>query len=206
MMRLLDRERQNIQANLDRTVTLKTKSLVSLRFYSNSYGVLILHNIIRIQKWFRACRQRWFFKNLLRQERDRQWAKLHIQLNDMTDTIEVLARKVEDKNTKHMEESVRDKAKEQFEEAQRKKTQESKAKAIMKFEAAMVPLVTRSLKAATVKTLSEVKTPIFNRNFTQLIIDADSSDSCGNSKQPKKTIKNSKSFNVPRGGRYANIL
>ena len=60
------------------------------------------------------------------------------------------------------EASNRDKVKEKFEEASRRAHQEQKAFAILKFETSLQSMLQRTLKVAVIKTLADVKKPIFH--------------------------------------------
>ena len=66
IMVLLHREKKYILENYKQTVALKERSLDHLKFYAEKYHETILNSIVRIQKWFRFCRSRKFFKTLLR--------------------------------------------------------------------------------------------------------------------------------------------
>ena len=66
MLELLSRERNNILGNYKRIVKMKTQSMLNLEFLTDKFENLIIANILRIQRWFRAKQSKKFFKNVLR--------------------------------------------------------------------------------------------------------------------------------------------
>ena len=83
MLLLISRERNNILENLKRTTALRSQSFTKLKFYTETYCKTILTEIVRIQKWYRLCRSRYFFRTLLRADLDKNKQLLNEQLEDM---------------------------------------------------------------------------------------------------------------------------
>ena len=56
VVKLLERDRREIQKLIWQSTVLKKRSLNKLKFYNEAYMELVFKSIVRIQKWFRACR------------------------------------------------------------------------------------------------------------------------------------------------------
>ena len=119
-MVLLDRERTSLIHNLRGTEQLKEESMMQLKFLSRKYNEKIIESIVRIQRWFRAIRQRNFFVQIDVKERFRLKAVLKYKLDDMSYSVDQLKTNMDKQIMRKNRESNRDKAREQFEEAMRK--------------------------------------------------------------------------------------
>ena len=74
---------------------LKNKCIINLTYLTDEYQKLLHFNIVRIQRWYRALRRKFFFKNLLRNERKRLRDTLNEQLSDMETSITRLRQNIE---------------------------------------------------------------------------------------------------------------
>ena len=96
---------------------LRKRSLENLKMYSEKFHQTILANILRIQRWFRAKRQKHFFRDLVKNDRISQRRKLKELLFDMDTSIKKLEKDTEDRLAGKDSVTSRDRIQEKVEEA-----------------------------------------------------------------------------------------